>query len=160
MVWQFNRQNFRAFILCYKSQNKCFNKLERLVPPLKTLWELTPSCRLYLWYWSTSFPWRGTRWPTITRSDQHMSPAAPQGMTAVEPQFFLVSVSSQDTHSPETHHMHSPCFSPPRYRCTSEELSGDSKAWAGCCSAALLWQSSARYLYFLWRKSARGQIYG
>lgn len=95
MAWKPNRQNSKTFIKCDKSQNKCFNKLEILVPSLKTLWEPTPSHWACRGYGNTTFPRSGTHWPTITRSDWHRSPRAPQGMRKVEPQFLLVCVFSQ-----------------------------------------------------------------
>lgn len=94
MAWKLNRQNSKTFIKCDKSQNKCFNKLEILVPSLKTPWEPTPSCWACRGYRSTAFPRSGTRWPTIATSDWHRSPRAPQGIRKVESQFLLVCVFS------------------------------------------------------------------
>lgn len=94
MAWKPNRQNSKTFIKCDKSQNKCFNKLEILVPSLKTLWEPTPSHWACRGYGSTAFPRSGTQWPTITTSDWHRSPRAPQGIRKVESRLLLICVFS------------------------------------------------------------------
>lgn len=145
MAWKPNRQNSKTSIKCDKSQNKCFNKLEILVPSLKTLWEPTPSYWACRGYGSTAFPRSGTQWPTITRSDWHRSPAAPQGIRKVEPQFLLVCVFSH-AFPRDTSHTQPFLFTPSIQIYIWRVLNGAVKFGQGF--AHLLCCNSPRHLYF------------
>lgn len=116
------------------------------MPSLKTLWEPTPShwpCRGYR---STAFPRSATQRPTITRSDWHRSPTAPQGIRKVETQFLLVCVSSH-SFPRGTSHAQPFLFTPKIQIRTRRVLSGVVNLGQGF--AHLLCCNSPRYLYFL-----------